>query len=150
VDFRGRPSQHARKCVSDIRLDRLLLRRPDIPAASKLQANDGTNVRAQAVQIRLQAERIGEQEALPVGIGRIHADLPIRFAENRAKRVFELVVDGDLNNLRTFASQFIQFPVAFICARDVGRVLVSGESESMAVEDDVNVFGETLDDPVGL
>jgi len=30
--------------------------------------------------------------------------------------------------------------------RDVGRVLFSGESQSMAVEDDVNVFAEMLDD----
>src|SRR5258708_10481663 len=112
VDFRDRLSQETREYISDVRLDRLPFRGPHIPAASKLQANDGTNVRAQAVQIRLQAERIGEQEALPVGIGRIHADLPIRFAENRAKRVFELVVDGDLNNLRTFATQFIHVPVA--------------------------------------
>jgi hypothetical protein len=58
-------------------------------------------------------------------------------AENLAKRVFELFVDGALNNLRTFARQFIQFSVALVCARDVGRVLVPGESEGMAVEDDV-------------
>ena len=49
-------------------------------------------------------------------------------------------MDGALNNLRTFARQFIQFSVALVCARDVGRVLVSGETEGMAVEDDVNVF----------
>jgi len=55
-------------------------------------------------------------------------------------------VDGALNNLRTFARQFIQFPVPLVCARDVRRVLVSGESEGMAVEDDVNVFRETLYD----
>ena len=55
-----------------------------------------------------------------------------------------------LNSLRTFARQFSQFPVAFISARDVGRVLLSGESEGMAAEDDVNVFRKTLDDLVGL
>ena len=65
MDFRDRLSQEARKCVSDVRLDRLLLRGPHIPAASKLKPNDGTNVGTQAVQIRFQAERIGEQEALP-------------------------------------------------------------------------------------
>jgi hypothetical protein len=46
--------------------------------------------------------------------------------------------------------QFIQFSVALVCARDVGRVLVPGESEGMAVEDDVNVFRETLDDLIDL
>jgi hypothetical protein len=59
-------------------------------------------------------------------------------------------VDGALNNLRTFARQFIQFSVALVCARDVGRVLVPVESEGMAVEDDVNVFRETLDDLIDL
>ena len=85
VDFGGRLSKEARNSVSNVRLDRLPLRRPNIPAASELQANDGTNVRAEAVQIRLQAERVGEQEALPIGIGRILADLPIRLPEDRAK-----------------------------------------------------------------
>ena len=59
-------------------------------------------------------------------------------------------MDGALNNLRTLARQFIQFSVALVCARDVGRVLVSGESEGMAVEDDVNVFRKTLDDLIDL
>ena len=85
VDFGDRMSHEARQHISDIRLDRLPLRGPNVPAASELQANDGTNVRAEAVQIRLQAERVGEQEALPIGIGRILADLPIRLPEDRAK-----------------------------------------------------------------
>ena len=62
----------------------------------------------------------------------------------------KLVADDALNSLRTFGRQFIQFPVAFVSARDVSGVLVSGESEGMAVENDVNVFRETLDDLVGL
>ena len=44
VDFRGRPSEETGKCVSNVRLDRLLLRGPHIPSASKLKPNDGTNV----------------------------------------------------------------------------------------------------------
>src|SRR5712664_2674791 len=40
--------------------------------------------------------------------------------------------------------------VALVCARNVGRVLVSGKSEGMAVEDDVNVFRKTLDDLIDL
>ena len=59
-------------------------------------------------------------------------------------------MDSALNNLRTLARQFIQFSVALVCARDVGRVLVSGKSERMAVEDDVNVFRKTLDDLIDL
>jgi len=55
-------------------------------------------------------------------------------------RMLKLVEDGALNSLRTFARQFIQFSVPLVCARDVGRVLVSGETEGMAVEDDINVF----------
>src|SRR6202030_1903501 len=66
------------------------------------------------------------------------------------KGVLKLVADGALNSLRTCACQFIQFSVAFVSARDVGRVVLSDESEGMAVEDDVNVFRETLDDLVGL
>ena len=76
MDFRGRPSEETGKCVSNVRLDRLLLRGPHIPAASKLKPNDGTNVGTQPIQIRFQAERVGEQEALPVGVGRILTDLP--------------------------------------------------------------------------
>lgn len=55
-----------------------------------------------------------------------------------------------MNSPRTLAGQFIEFPVALVGARDIGWVLVSGESEGMPVEDDVNVFRETLDDPVDL
>ena len=32
----------------------------------------------------------------------------------------------------------------------IGRVLVSGETKGMAVEDDINVLRETLDDLVDL
>ena len=62
----------------------------------------------------------------------------------------KLVADGALDSLRTFARQFIQFSVALVCARDVGRVQLSDESEGMAVEDDVNVFRKTLDDFIDL
>jgi hypothetical protein len=62
----------------------------------------------------------------------------------------KFVADGALDSLRTFARQFIQFSVTLICARDVGRVLISGESEGMAIENDINVFRETLNDLVNL
>jgi hypothetical protein len=62
----------------------------------------------------------------------------------------KLVADDALNSLRTFAHQFIQFPVALVCSRDVGRVVLSDESEGVAIEDDVNVFRKTLDDLVDL
>jgi hypothetical protein len=85
VDFRVRPSEEAGKCVSNVRLDGPLLRGPHIPSASKLKPNDGTNVGTQPIQIRFQAERVGEQEALPVGIGRILTDLPTCLPQDRTK-----------------------------------------------------------------
>jgi hypothetical protein len=137
VDFRDRLSQKTRENISNVRLDRLPLRGPHIPAASELQSNNWTNVGTQAVHVRFQAERISEQEGLLIGVG-------------PSERSFEARRRRCLNSLRTLACQFIQFPVALVCARDVGRVLLSDESEGMAVEDDVNIFRETLDDLVGL
>ena len=138
--LRGRPSQESRKCVSNVRLDRLFLRRPHIPATPELQANYGTNVSAQAVKVRFQAEWIGEQQALPIGVSGILADLPIRLPKDRAKRALKLVADVGLNRLRTFSGQLIEFPIALVCSTDVGRVLVSSEPKGMAVKNDVNIF----------
>ena len=44
VDFGDRLSHEARQHISDIRLDRLTIRGPYVPAASELQSNHGTNV----------------------------------------------------------------------------------------------------------
>jgi hypothetical protein len=55
-----------------------------------------------------------------------------------------------MNGRRTLARQFVQFPIALVCARDVGRVLLSSEPEGMAVENDINIFREALNDLVDL
>ncbi len=102
-----RRRQETGQCVSDVWLDRLLLRGPDVPAASELQPNDRTNVSTEAVYILRQTERVGEQEALPIIVERILADLPVRFTENLAKGGFKVFEDGAVNA----ACQLIQFPV---------------------------------------
>jgi len=150
VHFGSGLSEEAGECVSNVRLNRLLFRRPYIPSAAELQPNHGANVVAQVVQVLFQAERVGEQEALPICVGWIFADLPIHLPEDGAKGLLEFVSHGATNGLRTLARQFIQFTIALVCARDVGRVLLSGEPEGMAVENDINIFREALNDVVDL
>jgi hypothetical protein len=144
VDFRSRLSEKAGECVSNVRLNRLALRGPYVPSASKLQPNDRANVVAQSVQVLFQAERVREQEALPICIGWIFADLPIRLPEDQTKGLLDLVSDSPMNSLRAPGGQLIQFATSLVCARDVGRVLLAGESEGVSVENDVNIFREAL------
>ena len=89
------------------------------PLGSELQPNDRANIAAKAIQVVFETERIAEQEALPICIGRIFADLPIRFPEDRAKGLLEFVADSALNRLGAPAGQFIQFPIAFVRTRDI-------------------------------
>ena len=117
VNFRSWLSNDTGKCVGNIGLNRLPLRRPYVPSASELQPNDRANIAAKAVQVLFETERIGEQEALPICVGRIFADLPIRVPEDRAKGLLEFVADGVMNGLRALARQFIQFAIALVCTR---------------------------------
>src|SRR5665213_2099286 len=140
VNFRSWLSEKAGECVNNVRLNRLALRGPYIPSASKLQPNDRANVVAQSVQVLFQADRVGEQEALPICIGWIFTDLPIRLPEDRTKGLLEFVADGAMNGLRTLVRQFIQFAIALVRARDVGRILRCSEPGGMAVENDIDIF----------
>ena len=67
-------SEDTGECVGNIGPNRLPLRRPYVPSASELQPNDRANTAAKAVQVLVETERIGEQEALrlfvPAMLGR--------------------------------------------------------------------------------
>ena len=78
-------------------------------------------------------------------VSRIFPDRPIRFPEDGTEGLLELQADGAVNRLGTLSRQFVQFPIALVGAHDVGRVLLSAESESVTVEEDIDVFREAFD-----
>jgi hypothetical protein len=85
------PSEKVRKLLSYVSLDRAVLRRPDISAASEFESDDGMDVTYRSIEPWLEANGICEQKTLTIPIGRIWSYRPTRITQFRLETLLERV-----------------------------------------------------------
>jgi hypothetical protein len=55
-----------------------------------------------------------------------------------------------LDSLRARGRKFLKTALASVCATDVDWVAITFKAQRMSVEDNIDVFGKAVDDPVDL
>jgi hypothetical protein len=91
VDGAFSRSEKVRKLLSYVRLDRAILRRPDISAASEFESNDGMDVTYRSIEPWFEANGIREQKAQTIPIGNIWRYRPTRITKLRLETLLKRV-----------------------------------------------------------